>query len=1400
MTVIVTKNSSTASAVPTTSDLVQGELAVNVTDKRIFTENASTQIVELGTNPSTVTTATATVTGTLTANGTFASSNAVITGGSINSTPIGATTPSTVRGSTVTATTGFIGGLTGNVTGNLTGNVTGNVTGDLTGNVAGNLTAGSGTTTLNNLVVNGTVDFNAAVLSDLGSPVVSTDAATKGYVDTAVSNVIDAAPAALDTLNELAAALGDDANFSSTVTTALATKLPLAGGTMTGAIAMGTSKITGLGNPTSAQDAATKTYVDTADALKLNLTGGTMSGAIAMGTNKITGVGDPTLAQDAATKAYTDSILGSATSAADSAAAAATSASNAATSASNAATSATASAASATAAAASYDAFDDRYLGDKASDPTLDNDGNALLTGALYFNTTSDVMKVYDGSAWNIAAISSASPTFTGTVTADGLSLGDNDKAIFGDGNDLEIYHDGTYNWIKAASSQFIFMQADEMRLRSATGETYFTATLDGSTGLYYDAVVKLATTSTGIDVTGTATMDGLILDQTTNSISAGTSDGSDNARLFLNGGGTASINRGGNVSVYGNEYASLGGNIVLAAGDALTGGAVEGQIRMLTGPSRKRLLIEANGDISFYENTGTTPKFFWDASAESLGIGTSSPSDKLQIQDNSSGNSPVLLSLVNDTGGGANDTGVKLWMSGRAASATNRGSYIQAVTTNTNNAHDLLFATSSSGNAPVERLRIDSSGNVGIGATSLTHSLEVWRDGSNQLLLGRDGVGTYELGVAADDALTFEDAGVERMRIDSSGNVGIGTSSPASISGGTSVHGTLTIGSPDGSIVVDDVVGALSFSTFDASYTGTYADGITGEIASVSESSVGGAYGLAFYTGTTTGSNRAERLRIDSTGNVGIGTDDPSGLLDVADGNTKLYYAPNSDNSDLYIKAGFNTKNSTIVFNNNSNATTGSIDYDHNINSLLLFTTSSEAMRINSAGDILINQTGTGDYTTIVGSSFRASGFSTHTASANAALLLNRLSTDGDIAIFRKDNTTVGSIRTISGDSIGIGNGDAGLRFVSSTNRIQPVDMDNGLNSDALTSLGDTNKRFKDLHLSSTANVGSVNIDQNNAFTNTNITSANTNTDKGNFLRFMQVASGSIPAPDFSIGHAGDNTGDAVLRNVSSSSMKFYTNNTEKVRITANGELLVGKTATGIGTQGIQFVSGGLSAFTRDAGTALVLDRNTSDGEILQFRKDNAVIGSIGTNGNDLTIGTGDVGLKFNDAAGLISPWDMTANAPEDAAIDLGYSTGRFKDLYLSGGVYLGGTGAANQLDDYEEGTFTPVGFGVTYTTAAGVYTKIGDRVTWSASITFPTTSDTNVSRVPLPFAIAANQENRGNCSIGYQSVQGAAISNLTALYGNGVSYVSFYVGSTPKTNADLSTAIIYLGGSYKV
>ena len=87
---------------------------------------------------------------------------------------------------------------------------------------------------------------------------------------------------------------------------------------------------------------------------------------------------------------------------------ASTSAANAATSETNAANSATAAAAAQAAAELAADNFDDTYLGAKASDPTVDNDGGALTTGDLYFNTTSNELKVYNGSAWQVAAVSAA--------------------------------------------------------------------------------------------------------------------------------------------------------------------------------------------------------------------------------------------------------------------------------------------------------------------------------------------------------------------------------------------------------------------------------------------------------------------------------------------------------------------------------------------------------------------------------------------------------------------------------------------------------------------------------------------------------------------------------------------------------------------------------------------------------------------------------------------------------------------------------------------------------------------------------------------------------------------------------------------------------------------------------
>ncbi len=166
----------------------------------------------------------------------------------------------------------------------------------------------------------------------------------------------------------------------------------------------------------------------------------------------------------------------SATNAASSASAAATSATNASNSASAAATSetnagnsATAAATSATNASASFDAFDDRYLGSKTSNPTLDNDGNALLTGALYWNSSANEMRVWSGSAW-VAAYVPVAPggswVYLSTVTAS------NSATV-----DIETTFDSTYDqYVVVITGVRSAAASGDLRCRLKVGGAYDTA------------------------------------------------------------------------------------------------------------------------------------------------------------------------------------------------------------------------------------------------------------------------------------------------------------------------------------------------------------------------------------------------------------------------------------------------------------------------------------------------------------------------------------------------------------------------------------------------------------------------------------------------------------------------------------------------------------------------------------------------------------------------------------------------------------------------------------------------------------------------------------------------------------------------------------------------------------
>jgi hypothetical protein len=352
-------------------------------------------------------------------------------------------------------------------------------------------------------------------------------------------------------------------------------------------------------------------------------------------------------------------------------------------------------------------------------------------------------------------------------------------------------------------------------------------------------------------------------------------------------------------------------------------------------------------------------------------------------------------------------------------------------------------------------------------------------------------------IGAVGNNLTLISGNGSERMRINSSGNVGIGTTSIDE-----KLHVQGSVNNDDVAIKIENTyddnlstsrpAASLQFATAsNNAYLRVF--GAPADTAANHQIDLGSTAGSSFITLSPAGS---ERMRIDSSGNVGIGTSSPdtyqlavdsgaSGTSNALAGifvegqRSGVVYNLVSNNTDNGINKG-----SGIQFRSGGFLTSGIIGRSDAVAAsgdapgYLTFHTSTngsedfaEAMRIDSSGNLLVGKTS--PVSTTTGFYVLSDGFIAATRDNNRVALLNRLNSDGTLVSFQKNGTTVGSIGASGGDLL-IGTGNTGLLFYDASPQIIPRNT-TGANVDATVDLGSSGSRFKDLHLSGQANVGSV-------------------------------------------------------------------------------------------------------------------------------------------------------------------------------------------------------------------------------------------------------------------------------------------------------------------------------------
>ena len=744
--------------------------------------------------------------------------------------------------------------------------------------------------------------------------------------------------------------------------------------------------------------------------------------------------------------------------------------------------------------------------------------------------------------------------------------------------------------------------------------------------------------------------------------------------------------------------------------------------------------------------------------SLSNVGIGTTSPSQKLQV------NGPLVSTdqiaspgsagsyTYNATALDYSSNGARMWSWG-SSSARGTFNFIQLENDGTNQQ---------------TAMTIDSSGDVAIGTTPYTHakltiggtvasyssvlqfdnntaggaeffmlaSDDTWSAGSNKFLMGH--------GTPSSSAVD--------VTIDADGKVGIGTSSPSEK---LEVDGGIKI-SNSNSRLYFGAEGGTSYRALEGNTAGSLLQVGEGYIDIALQGNVG--------IGTTV---PAVSLHVDGTNaSIGvIGTPKSDWYttayngLQVADSLTLWGRASDSHMSgNYYVKDVSGVANDSYInngyahdlwFDNNSgdltyrNAPSGSADAQ--------ITSWSTRLVIKNDGNVGIGTDSPGALLEV--NDGGAVGQIRLTRSGSTRVELSTNANEGELSLYRSSNAKNVYISSyydsyFNGGNVGIG----------------------------------TTSPASPLNIKKTGTVGAVQEFlrlENNALGGTNT---------GSSIDFYHYTDGSALNKAASIASLNTDSWPGGIPSSYSTGLTFSTlhENTfdERMRIDSSGNLLVGTTnanptSAGVNDAGVELSNTGGVRSTVAANPAATFNRKgsagTENGEVALFRSNGTTVGSIGTDSGDLFVGTGNTTLRFNNTDDAIYAGGGDGSGT-NAGTDLGTDTYKFGNLYLSGGAYLGGTGAANYLDDYEEGTFTATLVGATsqpspQKTGTGYYTKIGRSV--EITISFENVDTTGyagqvtVSGVPF-----ANNYGRAILSIGSYNLV-TWTSQLIAVLQNGSSVV---------------------------